>query len=155
MAVNKEDRDRIFNYVCSQIEIGRSVTDILTDKGMPSREAFYEWMRADKTKVDNYAKSLEIRADYYFDEMVKIAYNTEEGETIKDGPNGVEITKADMLGHRRLKVDTLKWVLSRMNPKKYGDKTDITTNGNELNAPKTIMTDAQLLELKQSIEATK
>jgi hypothetical protein len=27
-----------------------------------------------------------------------------------------------MLGHRRLKIDSLKWVLSRMNPKKFGDK---------------------------------
>lgn len=155
MAYSQEDKDRIFNYVCSQVEIGRSVSEVLGENDMPTRETFYEWIRNDKTKSDNYAKSIEIRADYYFDEMVKIAYNTEEGETVKSGPNGVEVTSGDMLGHRRLKVDTLKWVLSRMNPKKYGDKTDITTNGNEITSPKTIMTDAQLLELKQSIESKK
>jgi len=32
----------------------------------------------------------------------------------------------------RLRVDVRKWALSKMNPKKYGDKVDHTTGGEKL-----------------------
>ena len=44
----------------------------------------------------------------------------------------MEITKADMIQHRRLQIDARKWVLAKMNPKKYGDKVDLTSDGEKL-----------------------
>ena len=35
----------------------------------------------------------------------------------------------------KLKADNLKWVMSKMKPKKYGDKLDMTTNGKDLPTP--------------------
>jgi hypothetical protein len=32
----------------------------------------------------------------------------------------------------RLQLDTRKWVLGRMNPKKYSEKLDITSGGDKL-----------------------
>jgi len=37
-----------------------------------------------------------------------------------------------MLGHRRLLIDTLKWNMSRMNAKRYGDKLDVTSGDKPL-----------------------
>jgi hypothetical protein len=34
-----------------------------------------------------------------------------------------------------LRIDARKWILSKMVPKKVGDKTDITTNGKDVNIP--------------------
>ena len=31
-----------------------------------------------------------------------------------------------MLGHRKLQIDTRKWMLSKMLPKIYGDKLELT-----------------------------
>ena len=42
-----------------------------------------------------------------------------------------------MLGHRRLKADTLKWAMSKMFPKKFGDKVDVTSGGKEISATPT------------------
>lgn len=150
MAYSKEDKERIFIEVCSQIEIGRSVNEILSQDNMPNRDTFYEWMRNDKDLSDKYARSMDIRADYYFDEMLKVAYTTEEGESTIDAPTGITVHKSDMIAHRRLKVDTLKWVVSRMNPKKYGDKMDVTSDGNELNsAPSKIVIVNTVPEMKE------
>lgn len=57
-------------------------------------------------------RACEQRADQYFDEMLDIA----------DNALPEEVQKA------KLQIDTRKWVLARMNPVKYGDKTDKDTN---------------------------
>jgi hypothetical protein len=36
-----------------------------------------------------------------------------------------EERRGDMLGHRRLQVDTRKWYLSKVLPKKFGDKSEL------------------------------
>ena len=37
-------------------------------------------------------------------------------------PDGVEITTGDAVDRSRLAVDAMKWTLSKILPKKYGDK---------------------------------
>jgi hypothetical protein len=69
--------------------------------------------------------------------MIDIAQNTMEGETvttkeIEDGVPEITTKREDMLGHRRLLIDTLKWNMSRMNPKRYGEKLDVTSGDKPL-----------------------
>ena len=35
----------------------------------------------------------------------------------------------DAIAAARLRIDTRKWVMSRMNPKKYGEKVDVAMSG--------------------------
>ena len=79
---------------------------------MPSRETFYKNIRDNAYLSDHYRAALKEREDYHFDEMLEIADMVED--------DGVKIQKA------KLMIDTRKWVLSRMNPKKYGDKAGET-----------------------------
>lgn len=39
--------------------------------------------------------------------------------------DGVEQTDHDVIARARLRVDTRKWLLSKLQPKKYGDKMDL------------------------------
>jgi hypothetical protein len=80
----------------------------------------------------NYAR--EVRSDVLFEEIVEIADTTEEGTKIKETDRGTEIIKGDMTEHRRLRIDARKWVVSKMCPKKYGDKLDITTDNKAINS---------------------
>lgn len=133
MAYTREQIEKIFTTICEQIETGRSLRSILKeDENMPSSSTFFIWLKEDELKSKRYELATDLRTDILFDEIIEIAYNTEEGTTTKETERGVEITTGDMLGHRRLKIDALKWSLSKLNPKKYGDKTDITTGGEKL-----------------------
>ena len=125
MAYSQEQINDIFDSVLLRIESGESVRDILLDKSMPSSRTFFKWLANDTDKVKQYEISMSYRDDKLFDEILTIAYNTEEGTTTKDTSKGLEITTGDMLGHRRLKIDALKWYLSKRNPKKYGDKAGL------------------------------
>ncbi len=56
--------------------------------------------------------------------MMQIADTPQEGVKTKTLPDGtVETVHGDMIEHRRLQVDTRKWALARMFPKKFGDAT--------------------------------
>ena len=133
MAYTEEDKERIFNDIITEMaDKGTPARTILLRKGMPSSSTFFAWLEDDSSKSKRYARACEFRADALFDELLDIVYNTEEGVTIKETDKGNEITRGDMLGHRKLKADTLKWAISKLSPKKYGDKIDLTTDGEKL-----------------------
>ena len=65
--------------------------------------------------------------DKMAEDILKIADTPVDGDTIKiykDG--GKEITKSDMVNHRRLQIEARKWLLSKVAPKKYGDKLELS-----------------------------
>lgn len=49
----------------------------------------------------------------------------------------VDISRDDTLdpADKRIRVDTLKWLLSKLIPKTYGDKIDVTSGGEALTPP--------------------
>ena len=61
--------------------------------------------------LDQYARALRVRADMQAEEIIEIAdktYTTNE-----------ELTAAKM------RIDARKWLMSKMSPKKYGDKVEL------------------------------
>jgi len=91
---------------------GLSVREICRQDDMPSRQTVYNWIEKDKDFVDRYARACARRADAMFDEIIEIADNSN-----------------DDVNRDRLRVDARKWSLSKMQPKKYGDKLDIEHGG--------------------------
>ena len=97
-------------------------------KILPAPVTFLEWVSNDDSLAKQYAYACEERADAIFDEMFDIADdNSKDVEITNDGikVNHEEIQRS------RLRVDTRKWALSKMNPKKYGDASKVTVEGGE------------------------
>ena len=66
------------------------------------------------------------------EEMLAIADTPVLGVKIKTNEKGeTETVEGDMIEHRRLQVDSRKWMLSKMLPKKYGDKIETTVQGQD------------------------
>lgn len=108
--------EELANNICDRLSKGESLRRICRDDEMPERTTVHLWL-LDKNKKDffnQYAKACDTRADELFDELEEIA-RTEE-----------DVSRA------RLIVDTRKWYLSKVMPKKYGDKMDLTTDGKAL-----------------------
>lgn len=122
---NKEQKEETLNTIFSLIESGKSLRYALNEVKLSS-STFFIWIDADEVKSKQYERVTELRAEYLFDEIIDIAYTPEIGTTQKDTERGIEVTTSDMLGHRRLKIDAIKWSLSKMIPKKYGDKIEST-----------------------------
>jgi hypothetical protein len=93
---------------------------------MPSRPTVLKWLTNSAEFFDQYARAREAQADHFVDEMVLIADTPIIGTKTKRTSDGkVEKTTGDMIEHRRLQIETRKWVAARMRPKKYGDRIDV------------------------------
>lgn len=124
----------LIDSFCKRVAEGRSVRDVCTDDDMPSRETIYNWLK-DERKVsflDQYARATEQRADAIFDEMLDIADNGENDWMEKrhgDDEESTWVLNGEHVQRSKLRIDARKWALSKMQPKKYGDKIDHNHSG--------------------------
>jgi hypothetical protein len=138
-APRKYDRAVVGEYVCSQLKTGRSLESICKDDGMPCVSAFLTWIEEDpKGLGEDYAQARKIGYSLLADEIMTIADKTHEWVTIQElDPDGKPLLDAkgaprlrqvlmplnsDVVAHKRVQIDTRKWMLSKMLPKVYGDK---------------------------------
>ncbi len=87
---------------------------------------FYEWLNDEKKgkeRQTQYARACEERATALVEEMLEIA-DDGTNDTYTDDKGNVR-TDWDVLGRSKLRVDTRKWIASKLKPKKYGDSTQI------------------------------
>mgnify|MGYP006363762337 FL=1 len=99
------------------------------------RQTFHNIINNDTDRFDRYARAREEREDFLLDEMYKIAYDqSEDVLRVKEVKNadGTKMHLKEMnnefVQRSKLKVDLIKWHLSKMNPKKFGDKLEIDQN---------------------------
>lgn len=119
----EEDKKDIWNSVIADMISGKSLRSILADETMPSYATFYDWMSEDEVRLKQYARAASIRADIIFDEIKDISDSTDDDEITLD--DGKVVTNHHVINRDRLRVDSRKWMLSKMNPKKYGDKIEV------------------------------
>jgi hypothetical protein len=120
MAYSQEEKENIFEYVFKEIEKGRALRNVLKDENTPHADTFYEWLEKDSFKSERYARATQIRADVIFDDMLIIADQNENDTYTNE--DGKVLINNDVINRAKLRIDTRKWVLSKLNPKKYGDK---------------------------------
>lgn len=119
------------NKVLDLITKGESARASCIKVGLSNSE-LYRVLKDDEDVRERYARACEERQDKLFNEILEIADTPNMGMVTVVKKDGTEITKADMIQHRRLQIDARKWVLAKMNPKKYGDKVDLTSDGEKL-----------------------
>jgi hypothetical protein len=120
------------NKILNEIAInGLSLVKIGQLEGFPSRKVIHEWLIADKNFSDSYARACDLRAEKIAEEILEICDSTED-DIITD-IDGNPVTNHHVINRDRLRIDARKWLLAKMAPKKYGDKLDVTTDGEKIN----------------------
>jgi hypothetical protein len=110
MAANAIGRPSTFDQqvadsICSRIELGETLAKICDDEGFPDRATVLRWCAKHEDFRADYARARLIQAELMADELLAIA----------DTASPEEYNVA------RLRVDTRKWLLSKMLPRVYGD----------------------------------
>jgi transposase-like protein len=99
------------DLICDRIAQGETLRRICRDPGMPDRHTVRDWRRAHPEFDAQYAQARIDQAEVYFDDVIDLADET-AGE-----PSEVQAAK--------LRVDSRKWVLARMDRGKYGDQSSL------------------------------
>ena len=129
MAYTPEEIKNTFNLICDRIIEGESVKTILKDNDMPSSQTFWKWLNEDEEKSNQYARAKDIYADKVFEDIVLIADGTDDDVLIDE--DGIQQINYNIIQRDRLRIDARKWHLSKLNPKKYGDKNTTVLEGGD------------------------
>jgi hypothetical protein len=119
------------NIICERLAEGESLRTICKDDGLPEARTVHRWLEANEVFRQQYARARELQADFYAEQIVEIA--DEEVITVKrkngavgDETVGMEVVfDPTAVARNRLRVDARKWYASKLQPKKYGDRTTL------------------------------
>jgi hypothetical protein len=120
-----EQKELMFNDVIGFIESGLSLRNSLIQADV-SRTIFENVLNSSEEKKAQYARARDERADKIFEEILEIADDSSKDTIITD--NGIVLNN-EFVQRSKLKIDARKWYLSKMLPKKYGDKVENTIVG--------------------------
>jgi len=131
--------------ICDRIALGESVKSICKDAKMPNASTVFLWVLDDDKKEfsDKYAKARATQAELMFEEINEIADDGTNDYMTKQNADGgeYEVVNSEHIQRSRLRVDTRKWYLSKVLPKKFGEKLDVTSDGKEIKSNTIVVKD--------------
>jgi len=135
---------KLANKVCALLAEGMSMRKVAEQKGMPSKSSMFGWLAENDEFLDQYTRAKQEAADSLVEEMLEIADDEATTDLIIDDVPVLDpetgkpykILTSAGVQHARLRVETRKWISSKLKPKKYGDKveqTHVGADGKDLN----------------------
>lgn len=114
---------KIAATICERLIAGESLRTICSDAKMPSKTTVFRWLEASDDFRDQYARARECQAENMLEEILEIADETAADWQAKE--DGTEVANHEVVARSRLRVDARKWAMSKLAPKKYGDKVQV------------------------------
>ncbi len=104
------DRSAIVETICERLASGKALAEICRGKGMPTTRTFLRWADEDEAVAAEYTRALQARAEWFAAEHDRIR------KTAID---------RDSATAARVQLNGLEWQMSKMAPKRYGDRIDV------------------------------
>ncbi len=101
--------------ICNELNIGLTTV--------------WRWLDNNDEFRQLYARAKDQQADFMADEINEIADNASNDIIVTENgiaPNHISVARD------RLRIDARKWVAAKLKPKKYGDKVDVTSDGQSI-----------------------
>lgn len=112
--VAAEYRNALFDRIIADIALHGTVRRALAENKCGA-STFYGRIQSDPEAMERYARAKTKGMEPVADEIMEIADGCE--------PSSEAVAKA------RLQIDSRKWLLSKLVPKRYGDKLDVEHSG--------------------------
>jgi len=118
--------------ICAAIAINaKGLEEICAEnEDFPHPATIYRRLIANEAFCERYARARELQLQVLADQLVPLADKDRicEKRTIK--PDGSEERVIlDQVERTKLQIDTRKWLLAKLNPKKYGDRVQNEHSG--------------------------
>lgn len=95
---------------------------------LPGYLTFMTWLQDDEALANQYASAKAAQAEYMAEEMLEIADDGRNDYMQKFGKDGTAegwAVNGENSNRSRLRVETRKWLLGKLKPKKYGEKLQV------------------------------
>ena len=98
--------DEMGNLICDKLTEGMSVRKLCKMDGFPNPSTIYVWIDRFPEFAERYARARETATEDMLEDILEIA----------DDPT-IDTQE------KRVRIDTRKWAMGKLKPKKYGEKT--------------------------------
>jgi hypothetical protein len=132
MVYSELEKKEKIDLIIDLIEEGGSIRSILRRPDTVGNKTFYTWLEASEELQERYKAATKKRADNIFEELLEIA--DKQSADMEVNERGEHVINHNVINRSRLQIDTRKWMLGKLNPTKYGDKLDVTSGGDKLQA---------------------
>ena len=102
------------NRICDKLTEGVSLRKLCMQKEFPTASTVYVWLDRFPDFAERYARAREAATEDMLEEILQIA------DDDKIDPND-----------KRVRIDTRKWAMAKLKPKKYGDKQTVDVGNKE------------------------
>lgn len=117
-----EFSQELADRICAELADGLSMRTICKADDMPDKSTVFRWIRTNTEFRDQYTRAKEESADALTDEMLDIADDSSNDWIERNSDDGGVQFNGDHVQRSRLRIETRKWIASKLKPKKYGDK---------------------------------
>lgn len=102
------------NRICDLLTEGKSLRKICMGDDFPNASTVYVWLDRFPSFAEKYARAREAATEDMLEDILEIAdHATLDAQ------------------EKRVRIDTRKWVMGRLKPKKYGDKNTVEVGNKE------------------------
>ena len=126
----------VWPAILDAIANGQSLSSILRREGMPSYSWAKQQLRNNAELRQQYDPALEDRGDRLAEELIELAFTK-----LPDDLDGR--AQSAWVQHLRVKIDVLKWTASKLRPRVYGERLDVSVTNTQISI-------TQALELAQA-----
>ena len=98
--------------------------------GFPKPATIYNWIEKHKSFGEQYAQAKVRQMDWIAEQIFEISDDSRNDFIV--GDDGKRIVNQEHIQRSRLRIDTRKWVMSKLVPKKWGDKIEVEATVTDL-----------------------
>lgn len=110
--------------ICEELALGKSLRTVCKADDMPAMSSVFLWLREYDDFSEQYARAKQESADAMAEDVLEISDD-----------KSMDMMGPAVIARAKLQVDTRKWLMAKMKPKKYGDSIDVTSGHEKLPTP--------------------
>ena len=121
----------LLERICARLAEGTPLTQICRDEGNISPRTIRDWEAKRPDVAAAIARAREDGEYALAESCLAIADTLQQGEEVEIDKSGkvIKVKRGDMLGHRKLQIETRLKLLAKFNPKRWGERVAQEVSG--------------------------
>lgn len=150
-----EFTQEIADKICAGLAEGKSLRTVCKPNEMPHISTIFNWFRNYPDFLEQYTRAKQESADAMADEVLDIADDgTNDWMTVHKYGGEYQVVDQEAVQRSKLRVETRKWLMAKMKPKKYGEKLDLTSDGKRIESTPVVISNIAPRNAESQTEPT-
>ena len=114
---------KIADVICAKLSEGASLRTACKSDDLPCAATVFNWLRVHPEFLEQYTRAKQESADALADEMLDIADDCTNDWMATNAENDLGWkSNGEHIQRSRLRIETRKWLASKLKPKRYGER---------------------------------